>query len=409
MIKVLHALEHSVPKLAGYTIRSKYIVDNQKKAGLEPVVITSPLQEKTDRSLLDFEIIDGIRYYRTGIYNKLDFDQSLPVRLCRRYQYAAAYKDAIKKICEIEKPDIIQAHSSYLNGNRANKVGRLKNLPTIYEVRGLWGDTAVANGKIGPHSWKYKFINYMDLNAIREANGAVVISNLLKEDLIEKGISPEKITIVPNGIDTALFVMQEKNHQLIEKYRLQDKLVLGFIGSVRKIEGLELLIKILPRLLKNRNEIRVLIVGGGEEVSELKKLCKELGVIDKVIFSGQVPHEDILKYYALIDIFIYPRIDSKVNQRVTPLKPLEAMAMEKVVIASDVGGLAELIKNNDTGLLFKVGNGDDLLAKTRKLIDTPSFMEGLCENARKWVVEERSWEKVIRIYLDLYQKMLSGL
>ena len=179
-MKVLHVLEHSLPELAGYTIRSKYIVTHQKNAGVEPVVITSPLQGKTDRPLLDYEEIEGIKYYRTGVYNRLDPSRALLIRLWQRYQYAAAYGEAIARICEFEKPDIIHAHSSYLNGNAANKVGNLLKIPTIYEVRGLWGDTAVANGNITTRSWKYKFINYMDQKAMHNAEAVVTISELLR-------------------------------------------------------------------------------------------------------------------------------------------------------------------------------------------------------------------------------------
>ena len=348
-MKVLHVLESSLPKIAGYTIRSKYIVENQRNAGIETVVITSPLHGKTDRALEDYEVFDGIRYYRTGIYNDIDLNLPLPLRLLKRFDYAKKYKEAIQTVSLKEKPDIIHAHSSYLNGNRANLVGKHLRIPTIFEVRGLWGDTAVANENITATSWKYRFINHMENKAISEATKVVIISKTLKDELIERGIKSDKIHIVPNGIDTDHFVKQAKDSALVDKYELKDNIVLGFIGSVRKIEGLDLLIKVLPILRKSNQNIKIMIVGGGSEIEHLKKLSSDLGVTDNVIFCGQVSHEVIMQYYSLIDVFVYPRINARVNQKVTPLKPLEAMAMEKPVIASNVNGLAELVKDNEIG------------------------------------------------------------
>lgn len=402
MTKVLHVLEHSLPRMAGYTIRSKYIVKHQQSEGITPVVISSPLQGKTHRPLADFEVIDGVRYYRTGRYNHLEKEAHLPMRLLARYAYSRAYQRAIMAVAQKEEAAIIHAHSSYLNGVRANDAARRLGLPSVYEVRGLWQDTAMVNAGIGRHHWKYRFVSYMDRKAMVGADRVVAISNLLKQEIAALGVDARKIFVVPNGVDTRVFQPKPKRSDLVERYGLSGHVVFGFIGSIRRIEGLALFIREMPNLLKEDEKTRVLLVGDGDEVERLKEIAENSGVPDRIVFTGRVPHDQILDYYALIDIFIYPRIDAKVNQKVTPLKPLEAMAMEKAVIASDVGGLKELVIENVNGLLFEADNGAHLRQRCRQLLQDPDLRIRLGHQARKWVVGERDWRRVIQCYREVY-------
>ena len=406
MKKVLHTLEYSLPILAGYTIRSKYIIENQKKEGFDPVVITSPLHGKTDQSYKNPEIIDDVRYFRTGYFNTLDMSEPLPLRLLRRYVYSRGYLKGIKWVAGHEKADIIHAHSSYLNGVRGTAAGRALKIPTVYEVRGLWQDTATATLDIDTHHWKYRFIDYMDVKAMKDAHRVVAISQQLKNDLMVKGIKEEKIFIVPNGVDTQLFSPRLKKPELIRKYGLVGTTVFGFIGSIRKIEGLGLFLKRFNELFQKNGNIRVMYIGDGEEeVKELKSIVRQNGLEDKVIFTGRVAHDQILDYYAVIDIFLYPRINCKVNQKVTPLKPLEAMAMGKAVVASDVGGLKELVVDEKTGLLFRADDGAHLIQRCRDLLEHPELIHKLGDQARRWTIKERDWASVIKRYHDVYERL----
>ncbi len=405
-MKVLHVMEHSLPRLAGYTIRSKYIVDNQRKEGIVPVVITSPLHGKTDRFFKESEKIDGVKYYRTGEFNKVNMSAPLLLRLLRRYLYSRAYRKAIQWVGGCEGVQIIHAHSSYLNGVRANEAARRLGVPSVYEVRGLWQDTAAVVADIDPGHWKYKFIDKMDRKAMLEADKVVTISSLLKEEIVNKGVKESRLHVVPNGVDTGFFKPREKNPGLLKRYGLENRIVFGFIGSIRRIEGLALFLEHLHKLLAKIGDIKVLLVGDGDEVPHLWNIVDQQNLGELVIFTGRVNHDQVLDYYSVIDIFLYPRIDARVNQKVTPLKPLEAMAMEKVVVASDVGGLRELVVDGKNGLLFHVGDGDHLIGRCLELIENPSFRRTLATRAREWVVRERDWSKVIKLYNEVYEDLL---
>ena len=405
MNKLLHVLEHSLPKLAGYTIRAKYIIENQQNEGIEPVVITSPLQGKTDRPFHQYEEIDSIRYYRTGEFNKLDMEESLPIRLLRRYSYSRAYLKAIKWVAKKEKVQIIHSHSSYLNGVRANAAARSLGIPSVYEVRGLWADTATVNADIDTRHWKYRFVHYMDRKAMLGADRVVALSRQLRDEIIRKGVKEDRLFVVPNGVDTRIFSPREKHPTILKRYGLDKKVVFGFIGSIQRIEGLSLFLENLHRIINKTKNVRVLLVGDGDEVEHLKEITKENGLQKYVIFTGRISHDQILDYYSVVDIFLYPRINARVNHKVTPLKPLEAMAMEKAVVASDVGGLREFIEEGKNGLLFRVDDGDHLVRRCLDLLENPSFMKTLGKNARAWAVQERDWTKVIKLYNKVYSEL----
>lgn len=129
-------------------------------------------------------------------------------------------------------------------------------------------------------------------------------------------------------------------------------------------EGLADLVKSMPLVKNEINDVVLLMVGTGVEDQNLRTLADETGLAgNTVIFTGRVPHEKVQDYYSLMDILVYPRISKRITELVTPLKPLEAMAMEKTVVVSDVGGLKELVIDRRNGFVFKAGDVNGLAGK----------------------------------------------
>jgi glycosyltransferase involved in cell wall biosynthesis len=119
-----------------------------------------------------------------------------------------------------------------------------------------------------------------------------------------------------------------------------------------------------------------------------------------------VPAEEVERLYSVMDVVAYPRRRIRVTELVTPLKPLEAMAMEKAVIGSDVGGIRELIQDGVTGLLHRSGDPDDLAVKIRRMADEPKLRQRLGRQARAWVAEKRDWNSIVPQYLPIYETVL---
>jgi glycosyltransferase involved in cell wall biosynthesis len=148
-----------------------------------------------------------------------------------------------------------------------------------------------------------------------------------------------------------------------------------------------------------------LLIGGGEMAEELKAKVRALNLEQYVTMPGQVSQDKIPFLYSQVDIMAFPRYSTRLTEMVTPLKPLEAMAMGKVVVASDVGGHKELIRHSDTGLLFPAGNVMALVASLDKILNDEALRHRLENRGASWVKRERLWRKAIEPYLDVYAKM----
>ena len=399
-MKILHILDHSLPLHSGYTFRSQSIFRTQKKRGWEPVIITSPKHEENWKGEWHpQETIGDFRYYRCGRVKK-----GLPFFTER--QMMKVIEDRILQVAAKERPDILHAHSPVLNGFPALRAGRRLKIPVVYEIRAFWEDAAVDHGTYSEGSWKYKLTKYLETRVCQKADHVGVLCEGLKNDLILRGIPSEKITPVFNGVNPDDFKSVPPDAEFQEKWKLKGKTVIGFIGSFYRYEGLDLLVKAFARIAANRNDALLLLVGGGEMDKELKKLGADLGMSERIVMPGRIPHERVPGVYAMIDILAYPRYPMRLTELVTPLKPLEAMAMGKALVASDVGGHKELIRNNETGILFKAGDLEELTVSLDRILKDNELRGLLEKQGREWVRENKTWDKTTAVYEDIYGKLL---
>jgi len=391
---IVHVLNKSMPEVNGYTIRSREILIHQKKLGLRPVVVTKLGWPIKTSNINDKEIYDGIEHYRLYTDSKDIRLNVVPMSTYFNY-YAEEFERLLYKL----SPKLVHAASNFQNALPALMVAKKHNIPTIYEVRGLWHYTTSSKIQGFEDSERYQLHEEYELYCCNLADKVVVISKSLADHLVQKGISPEKISIVPNGVDSEIFKPQQPDKELINKYNLKNKTVFGFIGSVTKYEGLDYLFKSLVMLKKETTNIHFLLVGDGPFLSELQNLAKELNILDIVTFVGRVPHTEVHKYYSVIDIFPFPRINEKVCQLVTPLKPFEVMAMGKIALVSDIPALNEMVINKETGLVFKA---EDIKSLYQCLKESVQF-KNIGLKSRNWVENNRDWKHLIKKYNDVYR------
>ena len=388
---VLHVLDHSLPAMSGYSTRSRNIVVFQREAGLRPVVVTSPKHPVPGP---ERELLEGIPHYRTRPGRVVN------VPYLRELSLMAALARRIRQVARSEGARILHAHSPVLNGLPALWVGRRLGLPVVYEARAFWEDAAVDHRTTREGSIRYRLTRALETFLFRHADGVVVIADAMRDEVVRRGVPSERITVVPNGVDADEFTPGPRNEALALRLGLNGAPVLGFIGSFYHYEGLRMLVEAVPALRQRLPGARVLLVGGGEEEAELRALAAGTG--DAVVFAGRVPYAEVKDYYSLIDIFVCPRRRMRLTDLVTPLKPLEAMAMGCPVLASDVGGQAELIRHDVTGLLFPADSHESLVAGAARLGTDPDTRARLGRQARRFVIEERGWKQVVGRYLPLY-------
>ena len=401
-VRILHILDHSIPLHSGYVFRTLAILREQRALGWETFHVTSP---KHGPSPAAEEHVDGWHFYRTrtrtGALGKLRAVNEL---LLMR-NTALRLEELARRL----RPDILHAHSPVLNALPAMHVGRRLGIPVVYEVRASWEDAAVDHGTATPGGLRYRLSRAMETWALRHADAVTTICEGLRAEIVARGISPERVNVIPNAVDTASFTVGGRpDAELQRRLGLEDAWVLGFVGSFYAYEGLALLLRAFPLILAQVPHARVLLVGGGPQDADLKALARELGIADRVVFAGRVPHADVQRYYDLIDVLVYPRLSMRLTELVTPLKPLEAMAQGRLLVASDVGGHRELIRTGATGVLFKAGDPNALATAVLDLLHRPQTWPVLRAAARHYVEHERNWKKSVGLYRPIYASVLGS-
>jgi PEP-CTERM/exosortase A-associated glycosyltransferase len=385
---ILHVLDHSVPVMSGYSTRSRNIVAFQRQLGLRPVVLTSPKHRAPGPAC---EERDGIVYYRTP------GSSGSPLGVMCRVAVRLA------EVARAEKATVLHAHSPVLNGLPALWVARRLGIPLVYEARAFWEDAAVDHGTTREGSARYRVTRALETFLFRRADRVVVIAERMREEIARRGVDAARIAVVGNGVDVDRFRPVPRDETLAARLGIDGDLVLGFIGSFYRYEGLQFLVHALPALRVRVPRARLLLVGSGEEEAALRRASAESG--GTLLLAGQVPYEAIRDYYSVIDIFVCPRRRMRLTELVTPLKPLEAMSMGRPVLASDVGGLVELIQHEVTGLIFRAESRDGLVEAAARLAGDPGLSAGLGAAARRHVELERSWSAVVSRYVPLYDEV----
>jgi PEP-CTERM/exosortase A-associated glycosyltransferase len=402
-LRVLHVLDHSVPLHSGYTFRTLAILREQRALGWETFHLTSPKQNGVNG---DEEDVDGLRFYRTRWAPRRL--QTIPA--IRELALMRASERRLEELVTQVKPNLIHAHSPVLNAIPALRVGRRHRLPVVYEVRAFWEDAAVDHGTASEWGVRYRLSRAVETYALKRVDAVTCICEGLRRDIVARGIPSERITVIPNAVDIEKFRAQAHADNALEKsLGLEGAVVLGFLGSFYAYEGLGLLLDALPGIITEEPRARVLLVGGGPQDAALKKQAQHLGVADKVIFAGRVPHADVNRYYDLVDVLVYPRLAMRLTDLVTPLKPLEAMAQGRLLVASDVGGHRELIRDGANGFLFAAGSATALSDKVLEVLAHRERWMGIETRAREFVETERNWRQSVSRYQSVYHDALAAL
>jgi PEP-CTERM/exosortase A-associated glycosyltransferase len=399
-MRILHILDHSIPLQSGYTFRTRNILREQRKIGWETCHVTGLKQLGVTVSE---EEVDGLHFYRTvnsgsllgklPIFNQLHVIRSLEKRI----------NEVIRK----EKPDILHAHSPALNGLAALLVGKKHDLPVVYECRAFWEDAAVDHGTSTEGGVRYRITRALETKVFKQVDAVTTICEGLRQDILQRGVPESRVTVIPNAVDTDAFKMEVAPDEFLrQKLGLQGKTVLGFIGSFYAYEGLPMLLAALPAILAKVPDVSLLLVGGGPDEENIRSKISVLGLDDAVVFTGRVPHGEVHGYYGLVDVFVYPRLPMRLTELVTPLKPLEAMAQGKLVVASNVGGHRELIRPGYNGYLFKAGLPSDLAETLKNTLNDRQVWGTIRDAGRRYVEDERSWRNSVSRYRAVYEGLV---
>ena len=401
--RVLHVLDHSWPVLSGYSIRSRNLIASQHRLGQAIVVITGPLHQLDDPAASDI-VVDGVDYRRTPIAGALAspaLRRRWPV--LREWVTVQCLRDRILQLIDSQPVSIVYAHSPALCGLAGLQAARRRDLPFVYEIRAFWEDAAVDQSRTRTTSLRYQLTRALEDHVARKADAVAVIAQPMLAEFRERGVPAEKLFHVPNGVDADRLTPLARDEQLARELGLDGTPVFGFFGSLYRYEGVRWLIRATAELYSRGHRFQLLIIGSGEEEKAIRDAIREYGAEGYARIIERVPHEEIRRYYSVVDVMVFPRLSVRLTEMVTPLKPLEAMSLKKAVLASDVGGHRELVEHDNTGLLFRSEDVADFCLQAERLICDPQLRQQLGERGREMILRDKDWKLLARRYLAIYE------
>lgn len=391
--RLLYLLHHSRPYLTnGYATRGHGIATGMQEAGIDLVCLTRPgfpvdIVKNLPDEIPASETIEGITYLRD-----LEPRRSGPGRSRSYLKDAAAQIE--KRLREI-RPQAVMVASNYVSALPAVLAARRCGLPVAYEVRGFWEITKVSRDPAYVEKLTYHAEMALDAAAAAACDHVFTLATPMRDELVRRGVPGDLISLLPNSCDPQHFTPLARADELAAAWNIPGDIpVIGYIGSFVQYEGLDDLTHACARLRREGHEFRLVLVGGkegGAVEAEIDDIAESSGLGDWLITPGRVPHEEVDAWYSLIDIAPFPRKPQRVTEMVTPLKPLEAMAMEKAVVMSSVRAMAEMVEDGRTGLVFEKGSVDDLTAKLASLISDTELCRNMGQNARQYILTERTW------------------
>ena len=442
-MKILHVLANSPPDVNGYAVRTHGLMKAYSELpNIEVVGLTSPWYPDRE-SLIETLEIDEITYHRClhparmknirgvgmkwtasrgrdkiagseGFAKKTTWKKILqlaskPLRPGWSWiEERIIFKHFTKRIVEVaqsENADVIHAHVPYRVGIPAMRAARKLGLRFVYEMRGMWEESAVASGRWKTGGLAYRRFRRMETKVLRKADSVICISETLRQEALSRGVSKDKISVVPNAVD---IVTQQKESELLHemKDKLQGKLVVGYIGSLRGLEGVDLTAKAVSILKEQGVDVHFFVLSSESGQNELRDYCNLLGITDQSHIAGPVPHDQVAPFYDLIDVFVVSRPDTRVARLVTPLKPFEAMRSGRAVVMSNLPALAEIVEDGKTGCLYSAGDEQELSQVIRNLLENNTKRIELGSNARSWIREQRTWCAVVSKMPSEYEKLV---
>ena len=410
---IVYFASQSLPHTSsGYAIRTHGLVSSMVSEGYEVETVLRngyPLDRNDflGTTVNKIEIIDDVKYHFNSKESSslINYQEVYNFNKFREYQTQAT--DHLIQHAKLVKPSLIHSASNFVVGLAGARAAKALGIPSIYEIRGFWHLTQSTKRQGYENSDHYNLSEYFEIETAKQSDYVFTITQALKEILVENGVNESKIHVLPNAVDAKKFTVMKKDKQLEQELGFKTKLVIGYIGSFVDYEGLDLLLEACALLKENHGDsFKLLLVGDGDVMQQLRRTVQFLQLEEHVVFTGRVSHDEVQRYYSLIDIAPLPRKGLRVCELVSPLKPFEAMASGKVLITSSVQALAEIVDDGKTGLVFEKDNAKDLAAKLELVLTDANLRSKIGKNANKWVLENHSWDVISKRVTDIYDKIL---
>lgn len=394
----------------GYTVRTHYLLKNTNNEEYKVIGVTKygyPYNRDKEyyggKTPKDNYIQDDILYLK--LLNGTDnfYDNNL-------IDFLTKYTTSVIQLAYKLNATVIHASSNFWNGIAAVYAAKYLGIKSVYEIRGFWDEATIALRPEVKNSDYLKMMINLEMKIIQEVDKVLTINKPLKDRLLEYKVPENKIEIVYNGVETDKYCPDEEIRiNLRNKLEInKNDIVIGYIGTISEYEGLEYILECLRNLKDKNYKVRFILIGDGQYKDKILEIAKDLKIGNYFDYLGKMKVDEVIKYYNVFDIIAYPRKNNILCQSTSSYKVFEAMAMGKPIIVSNLSAYDEIITDEVTGLYCDTEDERSLETKLIKLIENKELREQLGNNARKWVKENREWqrigEKMRDIYYDIQNK-----
>ena len=397
-MKIVYYSPHpnlSVHSPAGYGTHMREMIAAFKKAGNEvvPVIMGDKIevtQEKKISHQAKHQVvkraIPAVVWESMKDYALLRKDRS--------------FEKILMEIVLKEQPDLIYERANYMQLSGVQVAQKLR-IPHILEVNAPYVEEHETFARASS-IYEAQAVS-IEKKQLQMTGQVVVVSQALRDYFVEKHrLSSRIFTIVPNAVDPEKIRSSERCVAKIrDAYALNDKYVLGFVGSLFKWHGVDRLIRACHVLQKRKANLVAFIVGGGEILPELRELSRSLGVEDKIIFTDNVPHEDVFDYIETMDIAVLPNS----HWYGSPVKIFEYGAMGKPIVAPKNWPVREVMTPGQDGILVK--DERDLIDKLSMLMENPVQCKRMGKTFQQKVLREHTWARNAERVLQTVEAVLA--
>lgn len=409
---LLYCMKYALQsKTCGYTTRSHAIIRGLMAAGWEVRAVTAPVPTDSTPSPggRRVELVDNVTYH-IGEGPRSQVGPGLPMD-----SFLGGIAEHFTREATAGGADVIVAASNFGNALPALVAARRLGLPFVYEVRGLWELTRASLVPEWAESDHFHIMVALEAQAAREADLVATLTTELADELVRRGVDRRRIVLVPNAADPDIFAPRpppSEDSPIRKQLRLlsdETSPVVGFAGSATGYEGLEVLIDALAELSRRGIDYTFLLLGKGNAIENIRAHAEARGMDGSCRFPGQVPFDQVQDFMACMDVVVIPRLSLPVTEVVSALKPLEAMAMGKALVLSDVSPHRIMAGEgaDQRAWLFPPGDAHGLADALEGLIRNATERARLGRAGRAWVETERNWEAVTAKYSEALVAMLT--
>jgi glycosyltransferase involved in cell wall biosynthesis len=337
--------------------------------------------------------------------SNVTYHHLIPNSLATNHELDVAAKHA-QKLVQRLRPSVLHAATDFINAEIAIAVAKASELPIAYEVRGFLEQSWLTKSESNTaDSDFYKEFLKRETAVLQQVDAITTLSETMKSEIVDRGVPSEKIFLTPNAVSEKFLQLNKSASQARAELGLPERATFGIITTLYPFENTKFLIEVLVELKKSGREAQLLIVGDGPDLDSLQQKASQSEVRENIYILGRIPNDKIVTYYQAMDVFCVPRTRSRVTELVTPLKPLEAMALNRPVLASNLPALAELVTHEKTGLLVEPDSRSALTQALDRVLYDSHYRAELASSAKQWVAANRTWSQVAKTYQEVYRKL----